>query len=140
MAFEMSDLDQLVIQQNANDIPLILSRLREAFQDLPSVSFIQKSRTIRIYFNLLYCSNAAEDILRPLINEYFRSADKNNIRFFLSLTLLLDAPDFLTFLFAQNGNVNATIYVDQWGYSQPLRFANIEEVIGEVRRIISLVY
>ena len=142
---EMSEMDIEILKmrshgrvasaESAKNLPL----LQEVFQDVPKVSFLPVGSNIHINFHGL--SGKAGDIVCPILSQKFPGADKNQISFYLLLMRPVDSPDFLkTILFVQNEQVRHCIYVDQWGYSQPLRFANIEEVIGEVRRMISLVY
>ena len=142
MAF--SAMDQMMLQmmrqmrQGADESAGNLPRLREAFVGDPRVSFDLDGRAIQINFRTI--SNGAEDIVRPILSQKFPFADKNQIRFYLSLVRPPDAPDFLeTLLFAQNGQVRHCVYIEEFGYSDICRFHDLEEVIVEIRRMLDLV-
>jgi hypothetical protein len=121
-------------QVSAENLPLF----QKKFEGDPNVLFFQVGSTININFPEL--SGKAGDILRPFINEKFPRTDKNKISLYLKLMKPAENPDiFKTILFVQYEQIRHYIFVDQLGYNDSRQFDNIEQVIVEIQRMITLI-
>ena len=134
MSFDASPMNLMTKQLVDKSICGNFDLLQEEFKDDKRVSFVKDGFSLNI--NFLSLSSAAEDLVRPLLIP-FSGAGKNKISFYLSLGG--GKSTFMTILFVHNGQFCHSLNVDQWGYSQPLSFANIEEVIEEIQRMITLI-
>ena len=112
--------------------------LQEAFAENPYVLIEQYFDLLRVSLDLYNLSKKAEDDVWLVLKDEFPGVDKNTINLYIQIG---HSGDFLeTILFAGNGKTDTSIYVDEWGYSNYPLFANIDEVIEEVRRVVALIY